>query len=124
MLGVGAARQQIDVVVRTAGLARINTVRGVAAGRLTLRRFSGLCLSDEHPTAVMHDRILHCRLQPAALPGLHSLIERADNAEREQHAGAGIADRRPGLGRLAVALAGYAHRAAASLRDRVEAQPL
>src|SRR5712672_2967831 len=124
MLGIGTAGEEIDVIVGAARLARIDAVRGVAACRLPLRRLPGLRLPDEHAAAVMHDRILHRRLQPPALARRGPLIESADDAEREQHAGAGIADRRPRLDRLAVALAGNAHRAAASLRDRVEAQPL
>ena len=124
MLGIGAAGQQIDVVVGAAGLARIDARWRIAAGRLARRRLPGLRLPDEHAAAVMHDRILHRRLQPPALAGRGALIERADDAEREQHAGAGVADRRPGLDRLAVALAGDAHRAAASLGDRIEAQAL
>ena len=60
----------------------------------------------------------------AALAGCVALVEGADDAEAEEHAGAGVADRRAGLDRPAVDLAGDAHRAAAGLRDRVEAQPL
>src|SRR6516165_11173401 len=124
MLRVGPAGEQIDVIVGAARLARIDAVRGVAACRLPLCRLSGLRLPDEHAAAVMHDRILHSCLQAPALTRRAPLIERADDAECEQHAGAGVADCRPRLDRLAVALAGNAHRAAASLRDRVEAQPL
>src|SRR6266403_3550389 len=124
MLGIGAAGEEIDVIVGATRLARIDAVRGVAAGRLPLCRLSGLRLPDEHAAAVMHDRILHRRLQPPALARRGPPVESADDAEREQHAGAGVADRRPRLDRLAVALAGNAHRAAASLRNRVEAQPV
>src|SRR4051794_15010843 len=115
MLGIGPAGEKIDVIIGAARLAWIDTVRGIAAGRLPLRRLSGLCLPDEHAAAVVHHRILHRGLQPSSFAGLHALVERADDAEREQHAGAGVADRRPRLDRLAVALAGYAHRATASL---------
>src|SRR5580704_10765611 len=124
MLGIGPAGEQIDVVVGAARLARENTMRGVATGGLPLCRLARLGLPDKHAAAVMHDRILHCRLQPPALARRAPLIERADDAECEQHAGAGVADCRPRLDRLAVALAGDAHRAAASLRDRVETKPL
>src|ERR1700751_5874642 len=97
MLGIGAAGQQIDVVVGAARLARKDAMRGVAAGGVGLGRFAGLRVSDEHSAAIMHDRILHCRLEPAALPGLHPLKERADDAECEQHASASIAYRRSRL---------------------------
>src|SRR5260370_25953565 len=83
MLGIGRAGQQIDVVVGPAGLARKDPRRRIAAGRPTRRGLAGLCLSDEHAAAVMHDRILHRRLQTPALAGGIALVERADDAERE-----------------------------------------
>ena len=67
MLGIGPAGEQIDVIVGAARLARVDAVRRVAASRLPLRGLSGLRLPDEHAAAVMHDRILHRRLQPPAL---------------------------------------------------------
>jgi hypothetical protein len=72
----------------------------------------------------MHDRILHRHLQPPTLAGARTIEQRADDAECHQHAGAGVADRRAGLNRPAVALAGDAHRPANSLCDRVERQAL
>src|SRR5207302_7957700 len=60
----------------------------------------------------------------ARLAGMHAIEQRADDAERHQHTGAGIADRRPGLDRPAVALAGDAHRPSRTLRDRIERQTL
>src|SRR5258708_5927831 len=124
MLGVGAAGQEIDVVVRALGLARIDAMWRIAAGWLARRRFSAPRLIHEHASAVMHDRVLHRNLQLPALAGLVALVERADDAERQEHAGAGVANGRPGLDRRSVALAGDAHRAAASLGDRIEAKAL
>jgi hypothetical protein len=88
------------------------------------RRGAGARLGDEHAAAVMHDRILDRHLQPPALAGARTIEQRADDAERHQHAGAGVADRRAGLDRPAVALAGDAHCPANSLCDRVERQAL
>ncbi len=68
----------------------------------------------------MHDRILHRHLQPLALAGAGAVEQRADDAERHQHAGSGVADRRAGLDRSPARLAGDAHRAAGGLGDRVE----
>src|ERR1700730_383659 len=124
MLGVGTAGQEIDVVIRALGLARIDAMRRIAAGWLARRRFAGPRLIHEHAPAVMHDRVLHRDLQLPTLAGLVALIERADDAECQEHAGAGIADGRPGLDWRSVALAGDAHRAAASLGDRIEAKAL
>src|SRR5712671_3829715 len=125
MLRVGAAGQEIDVIVRALGLARIDARWRVGAGgRAARRRLAGPRLAHEHAPAVVHDRILHRDLQLPALAGPVALIERADDAERQEHAGAGVADGRPGLDRRSVALAGDAHRAAASLGDRIEAKAL
>ena len=70
----------------------------------------------------MHHRILHRDLQFAALAGLLLLVERAEDADRHQHAGAGVADRAAGLDRRLARLAGDAHRAAGGLRDHVEGE--
>src|SRR5436190_20163924 len=94
MLGVGAACQQVDVVVGTAGLARVDAARWVVGRWPARRRLAGTGLGDEPASAVMHDRILHRNLQPSALASTHSIEQRANNAERHQHAGTGLADRR------------------------------
>jgi hypothetical protein len=59
--------------------------------------------------------------RPAAA-GRVALIECAQNADRQQHAGSGIAQGGPGLARPPIALAGDRHRAAAGLRDHVEGE--
>src|ERR1051325_11092538 len=124
MLGVGTAGHQVDVVVGATRLARIDAAGRVVAGRPARRRLAGARGGDEHAAAVMHDRILHRHLQPPSLAGARPVEQRADDAERHQHAGAGVADGRAGLDRSAVALAGDAHRAAGGLRDRVERETL
>src|SRR5271163_2837264 len=67
MLGVGTAGQQVDVVVGTAWLARVDAARRVVGGRPARRCPAGTGLSDEPAAAVMHHRILHRHLQPPAL---------------------------------------------------------
>src|SRR6266705_4803985 len=124
MLGVGAARHQEDVIVGAGRLARIGPARRVVAWWPPRRRLAGSCMRDEHAAAVMHDRILHRHLEMPALAGARAVEEGADDAERHQHAGAGVADRWAGLDRLAVLLAGDAHRPARGLRDRVEREAL
>ena len=124
MLGIGAAGQQVDVIVGAAGLARKDAAGRVIGGRPPRRRSTSARLGDEHAAAVVHHGILHRHLQPATLAGARAVEQRADDAERQQHASAGVADRRAGLDRPAVALAGDAHRTARGLRDRVERQAL
>src|SRR5207302_2056629 len=123
-LRVGAARHQEDVIVGAARLARIGPARRVVTWWPPRRRLAGTGMRDEHAAAVMHDRILHRHLEMPALAGTRAVKERADDRERHQHAGAGVPDRRAGLDRLAVLLAGNAHRPARGLRDRVERKAL
>ena len=120
MLGVGAARQHVNVVVRPAALARIGPGWRIGCGRPPRRRFAGARLRHEHSAAVMHNRILHCHLQPAPLPGAHALVEGADNTESEQHTGASVANRTAWFDRPAARLAGNAHRTSGCLRNRIE----
>src|SRR5207237_6247692 len=115
---------QVDVIIRAARFAGIDAAGWVVAGRPPRRRLTGTRVGDEHAAAVMHHRILHRYLQSPSLAGAHPIEQRADDAERHQHAGTGIADRRTGLDRPAIALAGDAHRAAGGLGDRVEGQAL
>ena len=88
MLRIGAAGQQVDVIVGAARLARIDAAGRVVAGRPPWRRGTGACLCDEHAAAAMHHRILHRHPQPPALAGARPIEERADDAERHQHASA------------------------------------
>jgi len=70
----------------------------------------------------MDHRVLHRHLQPPPLAGFGPLVECAQDADRHQHAGAGVAKARAGFDRRPVALAGDADRAARSLRDHVEGE--
>ena len=77
---------------------------------------------DKGAAAVLQLRVLHRDLHPPARSGGVALIERAQDADRQQHAGAGVAQGRPRLARPPVALAGDRHGAAAGLRDHVEGE--
>ena len=74
------------------------------------------------PRRVLQLRVLHCDLHPPAVAGRMALIKRAKDADRQQHAGAGVAQSRPRLARPPIALAGDRHRAAAGLGDHVEGE--
>src|SRR5437868_7460921 len=124
MLRVGAAGQQVDVIVGAAGLARVDATGWVVGWRPARCRLASARLRDESAAAVMHHRILHRHLQPAPLAAAGAVEQGADDAEGHQHARAGIADRRARLERPSIFFAGNAHRTAGSLRDRVERQPL
>src|SRR6266404_1928444 len=61
-------------------------------------------------------------LHPRTAAGGVALKERAQDADRQQHAGAGVAEGRARLARAPVELAGDRHRAAAGLGDHVEGE--
>src|SRR4030095_8937990 len=69
-------------------------------------------------------RVWRRDLEPAPLAGLLPLVQRAENADRHQHAGAGVAKAGARLDRRAVAIAGAAGRPAGGLRDHVEGEAL
>ena len=73
---------------------------------------------------VVQHRVLHRHLEAPALAGGAALVERAEDADRHHHAGAGVAERNAGPDRRPVRLAGDAHRAAGGLRDHVEGEVL
>src|SRR5262250_3656865 len=104
MLRIGATGHQVDVIIGAARLAWIDPTRRVVAGRPPRCRLASARVGDEHAAAVMHHRILHRYLQSPSLASARPIEQRADDAERHQHAGAGIADRRTGLDRPAVTL--------------------
>ena len=58
-------------------------------------------------------------LQPASPAGALALVERAEDRDRHQHPGAGVAEAGPGLDRRPVGLSGHADHAAGGLRDHV-----
>src|SRR6267154_5046211 len=127
VLGIGAAGEHIDVIVRAARLARVEGrghqpagLRPVAAAA-QLRLPGPLGAREWHAHVVDH-RVLHRDLQPPPLAALLPLVQRAENADRHQHAGAGVAEAWAGLHRRAVTVAGDAGRAAGGLRDHVEGE--
>ena len=129
VLGVGAAAEDIDVVVGSAGLARIEGRRRQPAGRrpaaaVAHQRLAAQLGARERHAHVVDHRVLHRHLQAAALAGLGALVERAQDADRHQHAGAGVAEGRARLDRRPVGVAGDADRAARGLRDHVEGEAL
>src|SRR5262249_46334531 len=81
---------------------------------------AGAMLGGESDADVVQHRVLHRYLKMIALSGLLASIQRAQDGDRQQHAGAGVAKRWAWLEWTAVAFAGDAHRAAAGLRDHVE----
>src|SRR6266568_4648075 len=129
MVGIGAAAKDIDVIIGPSRLARVERRRhqpalgraAVAAAQLRLAALLGARERDAH---VMDHRILHRDFEPAALAGLLPLVEGAENADRHQHPGAGVAKRGTGLDRRLASLAGDAGRAAGGLRDHVEGEAL
>ena len=128
MRRIGAAGIDIDVVVRAAGLAGIDAARhreaGEHFGAVALRPpCPELRLGGKRHADVLQHRVLHGDLDDARpAPVLAAPVECRQNADRQQHAGAGIAERRAGLERRPVALAGDAHDAAGRLRDHVEGE--
>ena len=129
VLGVGTAAEDVDVVVGSAGLAWIESTRRQPAGGRPAasvahdRLAAELGAGERHAHVVQH-RILHRHLQEAALPGLGALVERAQDADRHQHAGAGVAEGGSRLHRRPSSFAGNAERAARGLRDHVECEAL
>ena len=67
---------------------------------------------------------LHRELETAALACLFFLVQRGENADAHQHAGASVADRTARLDGRPTRLTGDAHRAAGGLRDHVESEAL
>src|SRR6185437_48175 len=130
VLGIGAAAEDVDVVVIAARLGRVDAARCGCTGR-ALRAHARRTLLVAVPghdgkrgADVVHDRVLHRELQAAALAGLFFLVQRSENADAHQHAGAGVADRTARLDGLPTSFASDAHRTAGGLRDHVEREAL
>ena len=75
-----------------------------------------LLVAQFHAREIEH-AVLHGAQHALAAAGAVALVERADDAEREMQAGAGVADLRAGDERRAFAEAGGRGRAAGALRD-------
>ena len=125
MLRVVVAVEDVDPVVRPAALAREDVVRRHRRpeSRLTApRRLAEPRVVDERAADVVELRVLHRDLQPPPLAGRVALVERGQDRDRHQHAGAGVAEGRTRTDRPAAGLAGNRHVAAAGLRDHVEGE--
>src|SRR5207245_6366500 len=96
--------------------------RARLAGAVAQLRLAALLGARQRDAHVVDHRILHRDLQAPPLAGLRPLVERAENADRHQHAGAGVAERGAGFDRWPIAIAGYADRPAGGLRDHVEGE--
>ena len=126
MLRVVVAGEQENVVVGPSRLARIDAVRRHPAGQrlctIAHRRLAAARVLDKGAARVLQLGVLHRDLHPAAAAGRLALKERTQYADRQQHAGAGVAQGRTRLARTPVALPGNRHRAAAGLSDHVEGE--
>src|SRR6185437_10992633 len=126
MRRIGAAGINIDVVIRSAGFARINAARhrkaGYDLGAVALCRHALGRLRGKRDADILQHGVLHGDLDAFALTGAATTIEGRQNADGKQHTGAGIAERHAGFDRGPVVLAGDAHDAACRLRDHVEGE--
>src|SRR5262245_1976777 len=126
MRRIGTAGIDIEVVIRSAGLAWIDAARhreaGQHLGAIALRRYAIGRLGGERYADILQHGVLHGDFDALALAGAAAPVERRQNADGEQHTGAGIAERHAGLERRPVALAGNAHDATGRLRDHVEGE--
>src|SRR5947207_10403498 len=126
MVRIRSAGHDVDVVVRPARRTRIQPHRRVAhawhLAAAAFGRLPGQALRRKVYAHVVQHRVLHRDLQAMALARLATLVERAQNRDRHQHAGAGVTDRDARPGRRAVLVAGDAEGAAARLSDHVEGE--
>ena len=128
MFRVGARGHNKHVIVRPSGRAGIQPHRRVVHTRhlrpAAFGRLAGQALGREVDAHVVHDRVLHRDLEAVALPGFTPLIKRAQDGDRHQHPGTGVAEREAGPDRRAIGLPGDAERAAGGLCDHVEREVL
>src|SRR5207237_10419023 len=115
-------------IVGTVAFAFIGLARRVGAHDALITRarrgYAPQRLGGVGDAAVIDDAFLHRQLDTLALAGELALVERGENADRAVQPGAGVADRRAGLERATVGLAGYRYRAAGCLRDHVEGEEI
>ena len=130
VLGIGAAGEDIDVVVRPARLARVERRGREAAGlrpaaAAAHRRLAAQLGARERHAHVVDHRVLHRHLQAAALAGAGRARSSAPRMLIAISMPVPVSPkRRAGLDRRPVGLAGDADRAAGGLRDHVEGEAL
>src|SRR6516164_542514 len=123
---VGTRSVDIAIVVGPAALARIGLARRIGThDALIAHARSGMApqiLGSIGNAAVIDHAVLHCTANQLTLAGELALVERRKDADRGVETGAGVADRRTGLDRAAVGLAGDRHGTPGCLRDHVESE--
>src|SRR5262245_17549994 len=130
MLRTGSARVDIDVVVRSAALARVDADRRLATppdgSRADARRrlTVGAIHVGEGIAYVVHDRVLHPDHKMLALASAQASDVGGEDRYRHHHAGAGVADCGARLAGFSVLFAGDRHQSAARLRDHIEGEVL
>ena len=96
MLRIGAAGKDIDIVVRSKGLARVKGRRHQPAGLRPVAATAELGLAAQlgarkrHAHIVNH-RVLHRDLKALAFAGAVAVTQGGKDADGHQHAGAGVA---------------------------------
>ena len=96
VFGIGAAGEDINIVVGPAGLAGIErrghqpAGLGPVAAAAQLGFAAQLGARERHPH-VMNHGVLHRHLQPLPLAGAVAFVQGGKNADCHQHAGAGVA---------------------------------
>src|SRR6516165_3506360 len=122
------ADEDVDPIVWTPRRAGEDAARrdtaGEAPAAAAAGRLSGLRLHLKRKAHVVQHRVLHRHLKTPPLASRLALVECAQDADRHQHAGSGVAERRAGFAGRAIGFAGDAHRAAAGLRDHVKGEVL
>jgi len=100
VLGIGAARVNIHVVVGPAALALEDTARRVATRHRLITgppdRSAFARLRGKGQADVVQHRVLHGDLQTLALAGPFLLVKRAKDRDALQHARASVAERGAG----------------------------
>src|SRR5215831_9935159 len=121
VLRVGPTGGQVDIIVGSFALARIEARWSVVAaarfGAAARRRLAGARHRRKTGAHVMDHRVLHCHLQPPPLASAIALMQRTEDRGRHQHAGSGVAKAEAGFDRRPVGLAGDRYRAAGGLCD-------
>ena len=115
--------ENIDVIVRTSRAAFVCRPWHIVAKLVTstrLWRVKALMVAQGHPHDIDH-RILHGYFDMLPLAGRMALLQRCQDPYCHMHAGAGITNRRPYIGRGVLWKSCDTHRTAHSLCDWLEA---